>query len=232
MTLQKAGTAWTADEEKTVADIRMKIATFIRRPMTPALAETVRLQVKLDPSAGIGEHELRLVTPNGVTNPIIFCTNDLPEFSKQPAKVESETAKAPKAVQKAKAQIKMPGAPELIATDITLPTIINGQITPGGVDRYRLQATKGQHLVIAAGVRELIPYISDAVPGWFQAALGLYDASGKELTYADHYSFPSGPGPVLRDPRRWRIHARNPRFDLPGPRGISSIASRSASCPL
>jgi len=194
MDKKKAGTpAWTADDDKTVADIRMKIATYIRRPMTPALAETVRLQIKLDPEAGIGEHELRLVTPNGVTNPIIFCTNDLPEFSKVPAKVESEVAKASKAVQKAKAQIKMPTRPELEVTDITLPTIVNGQITPGGVDRYRLQATKGQHLVIAAGVRELIPYISDAVPGWFQAAIGLYDASGKELSYADHYTFHQDP---------------------------------------
>src|SRR5579862_2038185 len=61
MDKKKAGTAWTPDDEKTVADIRRKIATFIRRPMTPAIAETVRLQVKLEPNAAIGERELRLV---------------------------------------------------------------------------------------------------------------------------------------------------------------------------
>ena len=38
---------WRTD--RIIADIRMKIATFIRRPMTPAIAETVRVQVKLDP---------------------------------------------------------------------------------------------------------------------------------------------------------------------------------------
>lgn len=47
MDKKKAGTAWTPTEEKTVADIRMKMATFIRRPMSPAIAETVRLQIKL-----------------------------------------------------------------------------------------------------------------------------------------------------------------------------------------
>jgi hypothetical protein len=41
----------------------------------------------------------------------------------------------------------------------------------------------------------LIPYIADAVPGWFQASATLYDASGKELAYADHYGF--HPDPVL-----------------------------------
>ncbi len=188
-----ATVTWTPDDDKTVADLRMKIAAFIRRPMTPAIAETVRLQVKLDPNAAIGERELRLVTPSGVTNPIVFCIGQLPEFSKKPAKVESETAKTSKTVAKARAQLQAPARPEPPITDITLPTIVNGQITPGGIDRYRLQAAKGQHLVIAAGVRELIPYISDAVPGWFQAALGLYDAAGKELTYADHYSFHQDP---------------------------------------
>ena len=79
--------------------------------------------------------------------------------------------------------------------NITLPAIVNGQILPGGVDRYRFQARKGQQLVVAATARELIPYLADAVPGWFQAALALYDAKGKELAYADDYRF--HPDPVL-----------------------------------
>ena len=41
----------------------------------------------------------------------------------------------------------------------------------------------------------MIPYLADAVPGWFQAALSLYDAQGHELAYADHYRF--HPDPVL-----------------------------------
>jgi len=78
---------------------------------------------------------------------------------------------------------------------ITLPATLNGQIMPGSVDRYRFRLVKGQRLVVAAGARELRPYISDAVPGWFQATLGLYDAKGKEVAYADAYRF--HPDPVL-----------------------------------
>lgn len=190
MDKKKAGTpAWTDNDDKTVADLRMKIATFIRRPMTPAIAENVKIEITLDPKASLGDRELRLVTPNGVTNPLVFCIGQLPEVSKQPAKVPSETPQKTASAKKKRA----PTRPEPQVMDVTLPAIINGQITPGGVDRYRLQATKGQHLVIAANVRELIPYISDAVPGWFQAAVGLYDAGGKELSYADHYSFHQDP---------------------------------------
>ena len=50
-------------------------------------------------------------------------------------------------------------------------------------------------LVVVAAARELIPYLADAVPGWFQAALALYDAKGHELEHADHYLF--HPDPVL-----------------------------------
>lgn len=194
MDKKKAGkTPWTAADDMNVADLRNKIATFIRRPMTPAIAENVHIQITLDPTAATGERELRLVTPAGVTNPIVFCVGQLPEISKQAAKVVSELQKkTPKSAKKAaRAQLSSQDSPE--ATEITLPVMINGQATPGGLDRYRFSANKGQHVVVAANVRELIPYISDAVPGWFQAAIGLYDSTGKEVSYADHYGFHQDP---------------------------------------
>jgi hypothetical protein len=40
-----------------------------------------------------------------------------------------------------------------------------------------------------------MPYISDAVPGWFQAAITLRDPAGRELASADHYLF--HPDPLL-----------------------------------
>jgi len=39
----------------------------------------------------------------------------------------------------------------------------------------------------------LIPYMADAVPGWFQAVLALYDAHGKEVAYNDDYRFKPDP---------------------------------------
>ena len=79
--------------------------------------------------------------------------------------------------------------------DVQLPAVVNGQILSGQVDRYRFAAKKGQQLVIAVSAQQLVPYIADAVPGWFQAAIRLSDAQGKELAYAGSYRF--HPDPVL-----------------------------------
>ena len=40
-----------------------------------------------------------------------------------------------------------------------------------------------------------MPYLADAVPGWFQATVTLYDSQGKEVAYDDDYRF--HPDPVL-----------------------------------
>jgi hypothetical protein len=50
-----------ADMQK-LLDLREKLAKFVRRPMNPAIAETVRLSVTIDPAAAPGERELRLPT--------------------------------------------------------------------------------------------------------------------------------------------------------------------------
>ncbi len=181
----------TAEVSKEIADIRMKLSAFVRRPPNPAIAETVTLRVKLAPDAEPGQRELRLRTTAGLTNPLVFCVGQLPESSEK----VSKGLPPPDAGKGAKfRKFLSPSGPEG-PVEITLPTVVNGQIMPGGVDRYRFHARKGQRLVAAASARELIPYLADAVPGWFQAALTLYDAKGKELAYADDYRF--HPDPVL-----------------------------------
>ena len=78
---------------------------------------------------------------------------------------------------------------------IALPCTVNGQTASGEVNRYLFTATKGQRLVLSTQARQLIPYIADAVPGWFQPVLALYDAQGKEVAFADDYRFK--PDPVI-----------------------------------
>ena len=182
---------WTADDEKRAADIRQKLFLFApRRNQNPAIAETVSLRVALATNAEPGEREIRLATPGGLSNPIRFWVGQLPEFTKRDTKAVPDEATFRQRrfnnEQKAVAPTEM---------NISLPAVVNGQILPGGVDRYRFHARKGLQLVIAAAARELIPYLPDAVPGWFQAALALYDAKGQELAQADHYLF--HPDPVL-----------------------------------
>jgi hypothetical protein len=110
---------------------------------------------------------------------------ELPELSK----------KDWKNIPKAKDSMDPELDPKPPEKNITLPVTLNGQIPPGGVDRYRFPAKEGRQLVVVVRARELIPYISDAVPGWFQATVALYDVTGRELAYTDDYRF--HPDPVL-----------------------------------
>jgi hypothetical protein len=182
---------WTAADERTFAEMRQKMFLFApKRNANPAIGETVTVRVTLAPDAEPGERELKLATPTGLSNPLRFCVGQLVEYNKRDSKLsaDSETLRQRRFnnEQKAVAPTEM---------NITLPATVNGQTLPGGVDRYRFQARQGMGLVVVAAARELIPYLPDAVPGWFQAALALYDAKGHELEHADHYLF--HPDPVL-----------------------------------
>jgi hypothetical protein len=180
---------WTDADDRKVEELRARMGTFIRRPSAPAIVERVRLRVTIAADAAPGEREMRLATPAGMTNPLLFCVGHLTEFAETAAEPVDEFPNG-------RAQRYRPaGQATSGPTAVTVPSVINGQITSGTVDKYRFQAAKGQKLVVAAMARELIPYISDAVPGWFQATMGLYDAKGKEVDYAGSFRF--HPDPVL-----------------------------------
>ena len=74
-----------------------------------------------------------------------------------------------------------------------LPGVINGQIFPGTSIASSSTRSQGERLVIAASARELIPYLADAVPGWFQAVLSLCDVQGNEVAFAGSYYFRQDP---------------------------------------
>ncbi len=185
-----ANTKWTPDDDRLLMETRQKLASGVKRPANPAISEIVVLKVTVAPDAEVGQRELRVGTMMGLSNPLAFNIGQLPEFSKEASKAiteqKSAVAKTAFAPKNRTAQPTM---------KVTLPAVVNGQILPGAVDRFRFQATKGQRVVIAASARELIPYIPDAVPGWFQATLALYDSHGKELAYDDDFRF--NPDPVL-----------------------------------
>ncbi len=177
----------TREDEKMLAELRKKLAAFQRRPTNPATAERVTLQVTVAPDAEPGERELRLQSRLGLSNPLVFCVGSLPEITE---KRTEEPALPFRQQRQGETRAVAPNE-----TTVTLPVTVNGTIMPGGVDRYRFTARKGQHLVAVASARELVPYLADAVPGWFQATLALYDADGRELSYNDDFRF--HPDPVL-----------------------------------
>jgi hypothetical protein len=187
--LQK--TARTPADRQAIADIRMRIGEALRRNANPVIAEVATLAVTIDAAAEPGPRQLRLATTMGLTNPLVFCVGQLPEFMEKDEKT----------------------APSDTELRVTLPAIINGRIIPGDVDRakfplrqapqympgdvdrYRFAARKGQELVAVVSARDLMPYLADAVPGWFQATLALFDAAGHEVAYESGFRFQ--PDPVM-----------------------------------
>jgi len=179
--------SWSAEDEETLASLRKRLASGRpNRQANPALSETVVLKVSLPADAMPGAQELRLKTPGGISNPLVFCVGQLPEVLVDEVHAEPPATSRPAAQQAAVPRTE---------TTISIPAVVNGQILQGGVDRLRFKASKGQKLVFAVNARALIPYLADAVPGWFQATLCLMDAKGRELAYDDDFRF--HPDPVL-----------------------------------
>ncbi len=155
--------------------IREKLLAFANKP-PPALADVVIIEVTVAPDAPPGRRALRLEAPNGRSNPLVFCIDAWPEQIEAEAKPGRQGPKSEPPV-------------------VPVPAVLNGVIMPGEVDRVHFDAAKGQEIVAAAWARALVPYLADAVPGWFQATLALYDAEGRELAYVDDFRF--DPDPVL-----------------------------------
>ena len=143
-----------------------------KRQPNPAIAETALLEISVAPDAAPGWRDLRLVTPAGLTNPLRFYVGALPEIPE-----------------------REPNDRAFSVPPVEIPAVFNGQILPGDRDRFALRLRKGQRLVVEVRARALIPYLADAVPGWFQAVLALRDSTGKEVAYADDFRF--DPDPVL-----------------------------------
>lgn len=189
---------WTAADEKQLAEIREKIIQNPpNRNVAPALAETVTLRVTIAEDAAPGTREIRLVTPGGLSNPLVFQVGQLPEFSEPAARAANPD------LDRFLERLGRPPAPNPTRSEmrIRLPATVNGQIMPGTVDRFRFHARRGQQLVARVQARALIPYLADAVPGWFQATLALQDAQGRELVYVDDFRFDPDPALHFEIPR-------------------------------
>ncbi|MEI8289068.1 MAG: PPC domain-containing protein [Verrucomicrobiota bacterium] len=184
----KRGEKFTAADRARMEVIKQKLAQFDRQTAKKKNNNInnkfVAVQLTLPANLAPGDHAIRVKTPNGYSAPFKFCVGLIPETTKQ---FWVTPPKKPK-----NGDVKL--EPPYEAT-VKLPATINGQSAPAGHDRYHFRAQKGQHLIIAAAARDLIPYLADAVPGWFEAVLVIRDAQGKEVAKAERYRF--RPDPVL-----------------------------------
>jgi hypothetical protein len=180
--------------QKLIARIEKRIAECVDRPASVALASIVYAEVTLAPDASPGPRELRLGTMRGISNPLVFHVGQLPEVCRKPMVTASLEI-----LGKEELALRKRPANE-VEQRITIPCTANGQIASGELNRYRFTARRGQRLVITTQGRQLIPYIADAVPGWFQPVLALYDEKGKEVAYDDDYRFKPDPTILFQVP--------------------------------
>ena len=212
----------TPELRREIAGMRDRIGDSVRRNSSPVLSEIVTLAVTIDADAEPGPWQLRLMTPLGLTNPVAFSVGQLPEVMEQEpaAPVDQASGRAggrggTRGAGRGAVQEQAQAPPQADPPQrVTLPAVINGRIVPadarrgpgaaprqqnqylpGDADRYTFDARKGQDLVLAVSARDVMPYLADAVPGWFQATVALFDAAGREVAYDDDYR--SQPDPVL-----------------------------------
>ena len=131
---------------------------------SPQLEDRIAVQVSIDQDAMPGLRDLRLKSAGGISNKLPFEVGQYPNITE----TKGSTAAQPNLVK-------------------TLPATLCGQIMPGEIDYYTFEAAKGTQLVAAAKGRTLVPYIADAVPGWFQPVMRITDSKGREVGFCDDY---------------------------------------------
>ncbi len=136
------------------------------------IADRLRVRFTIEKGAELGLRDIKVVGARGtISNRLFF------EVSQFPNSVEKE-----------------PNGSLAEATPIvTLPTVVSGQVERGGRDWYRFSAKKGQSIVAAVKAQQLVPFLADAVPGWFQPVLAMYDAKGREVAFSDDYKLKPDP---------------------------------------
>ncbi|MBQ0080518.1 MAG: hypothetical protein KBS95_03085 [Alistipes sp.] len=131
------------------------------------IAQRVKITVKVSDKATPGLRDLRLVSPKGVSNRLFF---EIGGF-------DNALEKEPNSSFAQSNFIKH------------LPCTINGQIMMSDKDYFTFEAKKGQTIVANVKARYFTPYIADAVPGWFQPTLAMYDERGVEVAYSDDWNY-------------------------------------------
>ncbi len=168
------------------------IARFIFTPefypqATPALDHLIILDVEVAPDAPPGRRDIILYDGNSASAPHPFY------ITREPHVAEPFFVIPPRGFPRNPLSISLHLPPDIKPQK--LPIHLDGQIWPGEVDTYTLRLEEGQQLVCSLVGRELFPYLGDAVPGFFNPVLRLYDSRGHEVAFADDFYYL--PDPVL-----------------------------------
>lgn len=135
---------------------------------TPSLRMKLLVTVAADADAATGWRSYSIVAGNGLSAPRPFEVSSLPRAEEPLYVPPHRTQPEPRLVD-----VRSGGA------------MLDGQILPGSTDTFRLRLSAGRRYSFAVTARELQPYIGDAVPGFFNAAIVLKDSDGNVAASAD-----------------------------------------------
>ena len=162
----------------------------LKRQLNDQISETVTVRLTIERDVIPGQRFLRLRTATGLSNPLRFVIGDHQEFREPPVwKFHLPTYLG------VQTKLEREQDETVVTGSFPLPATVNGRILPGEVDVFTFEAVEGDQLVVSVEARSLVPYLADAVPGWFQAVVSLVDPRGRELAFSDDYRF--NPDPVL-----------------------------------
>lgn len=168
------------------------VARFIYTPEnypqpTPSLDNLLILDIEADANAKPGRREIMIYDGRSVSAPHPFYVTS------EPHAVEPFFVIPP--IEKRKAGLgTVLHYPNNIPVQ-SLPVCLDGQIWPGETDVFKLRLKKGKRLTCVLNAREMLPYLGDAVPGFFNPVLRLSDSKGKEIAFVDDFYFL--PDPIL-----------------------------------
>ncbi len=145
------------DKEGINAEIKKKSPTATVRitgsgisaniPSNPRLV----LSFEIAPNAPLGNHQIRLITPNGVSNPQNFIVGDLPEMKEQEPNNSTENANM-----------------------LALPVTVNGSVASiDDVDMFRFKLRKGARLICDMHAQR--------IGSPLDSYLALFDPNGNEI---------------------------------------------------
>ena len=154
---------------------------------TPALDQLVILDLDVDANAKPGMRELMVYDRSSISAPHPFL------ITREPHVVEPSFVIPTNDLRKLGLPHVLHIPPNLPVQ--TPPVVIDGQAWPGEVDEFRLKLRKGVRFTFETFARELMPYQGDAVPGFFNPVLRLYDPNGREVAFEDDFHYL--PDPIL-----------------------------------
>ncbi len=220
--------------EAMIRRIEKRIEEYCNRPASNALADLVFLEVTIAKDAAPGGASCASSRRRASRTPSAFHVGQFPETTRKPMLT------APYQVL-GKEELSLRQRPEEeVEVKVEAPCTMNGQIASGEINATALppQGTAARRLRPRARSH---PFLADAVPGWFQPVLALYDApAGDRLP--DDFRFK--PDPVIlfevpadgeyvvrhqrRDPPAGKIHLPITLGEIPYLTGIFPLGGKAA----